>query len=45
MVNLLVNCGFLLNLVLEEISYYWDVIGEIIKEEVKNNDFFFDVFY
>ncbi|MGG0465091.1 STAS domain-containing protein [Priestia aryabhattai] len=45
MANLLVNHGLPLNLALEEISYYRDVIGEIIKEEAKNNDFSIDAFY
>ncbi|MBV6737645.1 STAS domain-containing protein [Priestia megaterium] len=45
MANLLVNNGLPLNLALEEISYYRDVIGEIIKEEAKNNDFSLDAFY
>ncbi|PNE07739.1 STAS domain-containing protein [Priestia megaterium] len=45
MANLLVNYGLPLNLALEEISYYRDVIGEIIKEEAKNNDFSLDAFY
>ncbi|MGG0592596.1 STAS domain-containing protein [Priestia megaterium] len=45
MTNLLVNHGLPLNLALEEISYYRDVIGEIIKEEAKNNDFSLDAFY
>ncbi|MGG2089094.1 STAS domain-containing protein [Priestia aryabhattai] len=45
MANLLVNRGLPLNLALEEISYYRDVIGEIIKEEAKNNDFSLDTFY
>ncbi|MDM8147235.1 STAS domain-containing protein [Priestia megaterium] len=45
MANLLVNHGLPLNLALEEISYYRDVIGEIIKEEAKNNDFPLDAFY
>lgn len=45
MANLLVNHGLPLNLALEEISYYRDVIGEIIKEEAKNNDFSLDAFY
>ncbi|MGG0552630.1 STAS domain-containing protein [Priestia aryabhattai] len=45
MANLLVNRRLPLNLALEEISYYRDVIGEIIKEEAKNNDFSLDTFY
>ncbi|MGC9935034.1 STAS domain-containing protein [Priestia aryabhattai] len=45
MVNLLVNHGLPLDLALEEISYCRDVIGEIIKEEAKNNDFSLDTFY
>lgn len=45
MANLLVNHGLPLNLALEEISYYRDVIGEIIKEEAKNNGFSLDAFY
>ncbi|MGG0470832.1 STAS domain-containing protein [Priestia aryabhattai] len=45
MANLLVNRRLPLNLALEEISYYRDVIGEIIKEEAKNNDFSLDAFY
>lgn len=45
MANLLVNHGLPLNLALEEISYYRDVIGEIIKEEAKDNDFSLDAFY
>ncbi|MGN7481483.1 STAS domain-containing protein [Priestia megaterium] len=45
MANLLVNYGLPLNLALEEISYYRDVIGEIIKEKAKNNDFSLDAFY
>ncbi|MCR8927518.1 STAS domain-containing protein [Priestia megaterium] len=45
MANLLVNHGLPLNLALEEISYYRDVIGEIIKEEANNNDFSLDAFY
>ncbi|WP_456318177.1 STAS domain-containing protein [Priestia megaterium] len=45
MANLLVNHGLPLNLALEEVSYYRDVIGEIIKEEAKNNDFSLDAFY
>ncbi|MEM4998915.1 STAS domain-containing protein [Priestia megaterium] len=45
MANLLVNHGLPLNLAFEEISYYRDVIGEIIKEEAKNNDFSLDAFY
>ncbi|AXI28712.1 anti-anti-sigma factor [Priestia megaterium] len=45
MANLLVDHGLPLNLALEEISYYRDVIGEIIKEEAKNNDFSLDAFY
>lgn len=45
MANLLVNHGLPLDLALEEISYYRDVIGEIIKEEAKNNDFSLDAFY
>ncbi|MFP3663655.1 STAS domain-containing protein [Priestia sp. SIMBA_032] len=45
MANLLVSRGLPLNLALQEISYYRDVIGEIIKEEAKNNDFSLDAFY
>ncbi|MGW9019594.1 STAS domain-containing protein [Priestia megaterium] len=45
MANLLVNHGLSLNLSLEEISYYRDVIGEIIKEEAKRNEFSLDAFY
>jgi len=45
MANLLVNHGLPLDLALEEISYYRGVIGEIIKEEAKNNDFSLDAFY
>ncbi|MBX9969784.1 STAS domain-containing protein [Priestia aryabhattai] len=45
MADLLVNHGLPLNLALEEISYYRDVIGEMIKEEAKNNDFSLDAFY
>ncbi|MFF2444792.1 hypothetical protein [Priestia megaterium] len=45
MANLLVNHGLPLDLALEEISYYRDVIGEIIKEEAKNNDFSLNAFY
>lgn len=45
MANLLVNHELPLNPALEEISYYRDVIGEIIKEEAKNNDFSLDAFY
>ncbi|WP_455931337.1 hypothetical protein [Priestia aryabhattai] len=45
MADLLVNHGLALNLALEEISYYRDVIGEMIKEEAKNNDFSLDAFY
>lgn len=45
MANLLVSRGLPLNLALEEISYYRDVIGEIVKEEAKNNDFSLDAFY
>jgi rsbT co-antagonist protein RsbR len=45
MANLLVNHGLPLDLALEEISYYRDVIGEIIKEEATNNDFSLDAFY
>ncbi|WP_337050726.1 STAS domain-containing protein [Priestia megaterium] len=45
MANLLVNHGLPLNLALEEISYYRDVIGEIIKEEANYNDFSLDAFY
>ena len=45
MANLLVDHGLPLNLALEEISHYRDVIGEIIKEEAKNNDFSLDAFY
>ncbi|MFP8641940.1 STAS domain-containing protein [Priestia aryabhattai] len=45
MANLLINHGLPLDLALEEISYYRDVIGEIIKEEAKNNDFSLDTFY
>jgi rsbT co-antagonist protein RsbR len=45
MANLLVDHRFPLNLALEEISYYRDIIGEIIKEEAKNNDFSLDAFY
>ncbi|ADF39322.1 STAS domain-containing protein [Priestia megaterium] len=45
MANLLVDHGLPLNLALEEISHYRHVIGEIIKEEAKSNDFSFDAFY
>ncbi|WP_259345711.1 STAS domain-containing protein [Priestia aryabhattai] len=45
MADLLVNHSLPLNLALEEISYYRDVIGEMIKEEAKNNNFSFDDFY
>jgi rsbT co-antagonist protein RsbR len=45
MANLLVDYGLPLNLALEEISHYRDVIGEIIKEEAKRNDFSLDAFY
>ncbi|MBU8691101.1 STAS domain-containing protein [Priestia megaterium] len=45
MANLLVDHGLPLNLALEEISYYRDLIGEIIKKEAKNNDFSLDDFY
>jgi rsbT co-antagonist protein RsbR len=45
MANLLVNHSLPLNLALEEIIYYRGVIGEIIKEEAKNNDFSLDAFY
>ncbi|MCG0056646.1 hypothetical protein L6R34_30190, partial [Escherichia coli] len=44
MANLLVDHGLPLNLALEEISHYRHVIGEIIKEEAKSNDFSFDAF-
>jgi len=43
--NLLVNHGLPLNLALEEISYYRDLIGEIIKDEANNNKFSLNVFY
>ncbi|MEH6965671.1 STAS domain-containing protein [Priestia megaterium] len=45
MANLLVDHGLPLNLALDEISHYRDVIGEIIKAEAKNNDFSLDAFY
>jgi len=45
MANLLVDHGLPLNLALEEISYYRDMIGEIIKEEAKNRNFSLDAFY
>ncbi|MDW4512114.1 hypothetical protein R7236_27555 [Priestia megaterium] len=43
--NLLVGNQLPLNIALEEISYYRDVIGEIIKEEAKNKKFSLDAFY
>lgn len=45
MASLLVDHGLSLNLALEEISYYRDVIGEIIKKEAKNGLFSLDAFY
>ncbi|MCF2132169.1 STAS domain-containing protein [Strepomyces sp. STD 3.1] len=45
MAYLLVNHGLPLNIALEEINYYRDVIGEIIKEEAKNKSFSLDAFY
>ncbi|MEC1072185.1 STAS domain-containing protein [Priestia megaterium] len=45
MASLLVDHGLSLNLALEEISYYRDVIGEIIKKEPKNGLFSLDAFY
>ncbi|MCF2132211.1 STAS domain-containing protein [Strepomyces sp. STD 3.1] len=45
MAYLLVNHGLPLNLALEEISYYRDIIGEIIKKEAKNENFSLDAFY
>ncbi|MFE7083359.1 STAS domain-containing protein [Priestia megaterium] len=43
--NLLVNLGLPLNLALEEISYYRDLIGEIIKDEANNKGFSLNIFY
>ncbi|MCM3186490.1 STAS domain-containing protein [Priestia megaterium] len=43
--NLLVNRGLPLNLALEEISYYRDLIGEIIKDEANDKGFSVNVFY
>ncbi|GAB1762969.1 STAS domain-containing protein [Priestia megaterium] len=43
--NLLVNRGLPLNLALEEISYYRDLIGEIIKDEANDKGFSLNIFY
>ncbi|WKU25819.1 STAS domain-containing protein [Priestia megaterium] len=43
--NLLVVLQLPLDVALEEISYYRNVIGEIIKEEAKAETFTFDAFY
>ncbi|WJD83860.1 STAS domain-containing protein [Priestia megaterium] len=42
---LLVNRGLPLDLALEEISYYRDIIGEIIKDEANDKRFSLNVFY
>ncbi|MDE8674639.1 STAS domain-containing protein [Priestia aryabhattai] len=42
---LLVNRGLPLDLALEEISYYRDIIGEVIKDEANDKRFSLDVFY
>jgi len=42
---LLVNRGLPLDLALEEISYYRDVIGEVIKDEANDKRFSLNVFY
>ncbi|MGB8463088.1 MAG: STAS domain-containing protein, partial [Priestia megaterium] len=43
--NLLVVLQLPLDVALEEISYYRNLIGEIIKEEAKTETFTFDAFY
>ncbi|MHA7098896.1 STAS domain-containing protein [Priestia aryabhattai] len=43
--ELLVNRGLPLDLALEEISYYRDIIGEIIKDEANDKRFSLNVFY
>ncbi|MGG0587353.1 STAS domain-containing protein [Priestia megaterium] len=43
--TLLVNRGLPLDLALDEISYYRDIIGEIIKDEATDKQFSLDVFY
>ncbi|AKP78140.1 MULTISPECIES: STAS domain-containing protein [Priestia] len=43
--NLLVVLQLPLDVALEEISYYRNIIGEIIKEEAKTETFTFDAFY
>ncbi|MED3954649.1 STAS domain-containing protein [Priestia aryabhattai] len=43
--TLLVNRGLPLDLALDEISYYRDIIGEIIKDEATDKRFSLDVFY
>ncbi|MGG0418712.1 STAS domain-containing protein [Priestia aryabhattai] len=43
--NLLVNRGLPLDLALDEISYYRDIIGEIIKDEANDKKFSLNVFY
>ncbi|MGG3271667.1 STAS domain-containing protein [Priestia aryabhattai] len=43
--TLLVNRGLPLDLALEEISYYRDIIGEVIKDEANDKRFSLDVFY
>ncbi|MFA1509372.1 MULTISPECIES: STAS domain-containing protein [Priestia] len=42
---LLVNRGLPLDLALEEISYYRDLIGQIIRDEAKDKKFPIEVFY
>lgn len=42
---LLVNRGLPLDLALEEISYYRDIIGEVIKDEANDKRFSLNVFY
>ncbi|MEH7199811.1 STAS domain-containing protein [Priestia megaterium] len=42
---LLVNRGLPLDLALDEISYYRDIIGEIIKDEANDKRFSLNVFY
>lgn len=43
--SLLVNRGLPLDLALDEISYYRDIIGEIIKDEANDKKFSLNVFY
>ncbi|MQR88145.1 STAS domain-containing protein [Bacillus megaterium] len=43
--NLLVNRGLPLDLALDEISYYRDIIGEIIKDEANDKRFSVTMFY